>query len=399
MKRFVFVCALISVFASFSAAAEFAWVEAEKPADSNFKWKSTGWPAAERFSGDAWLLQTDRKNLDDAGLQLQYDVNVPKDGAYDVWLRIGYEWIRPKVAWQFDGGKWTTVGLGKPPAGDTPAGKVDYHRLATNVKGLADWTEVSWWNVGTATLKAGKRKLNLKFTRTEQANPLLALDAVCLVAGKWTPEGRLKPGEQYAAEDDRKAAAQVFRLPEPDAASRRVGVQLNGLWQISRHDEPDMDVAPTAPLAKMPPADELHWMGIAVPDSLWKHPETTLAHRVIYRTKVDVPAAHKGRGFKLHFSGTNWIASVFVNGQLAREGPVLRDRYRRDGRQPDASPQHPALAVAMDPVDRADLPVQQRRRCGVGLRHRQPGPAGLRRRRVSGRRIRQDIRGQGTPRS
>jgi hypothetical protein len=40
-------------------------------------------------------------------------------------------------------------------------------------------------------------------------------------------------------------------------------------------------------------------------------------HRLIYRTKIQVPAAAAGRGFQLHFSGTNWIVSVFVNGRLA----------------------------------------------------------------------------------
>ena len=320
MKRFLFVWAVMSMSASFVSAGEFVWVEGEEPAMSNFQWKTTNWPGNEHFSAGKWLLQTDRKNLDENGLQLQYDLDVPKDGTYDLWLRIGYEWVRPKVSWRLDDGKWTTVGLGDPVKDadpDDPGQRVDYHRLSTNVKSWADWTEVAWWNIGTATLRAGKRELHLKFTRTHAPNPLLAMDAICLVAGPWVPEGKLKPGEEYDGQDDRKAAAMVYRLPEPDDGARRVAVQLDGLWQLARYDDPDMDAAPTEPVTGLPADDELHWMGINVPGSLWSHPETTFAHRVIYRTKVDVPAAHKGRGFKLHFSGTNWSVSVFVNGQLA----------------------------------------------------------------------------------
>ena len=88
---------------------------------------------------------------------------------------------------------------------------------------------------------------------------------------------------------------------------------------MARYDDPDMDAAPYAPVVALPaPADyALRWMGVNVPGTLWNKDETAFAHRVIYRTRVDVPAQHEGRAFTLHFSGTNWLASIFVNGTLA----------------------------------------------------------------------------------
>lgn len=317
MKSLAVLTIALAALAPFAYAADFVWVEGENPTESNFQWKATNWPGDEHFSDGRWLLQSNRKNLDENGLQLQYDIDVPSDGRYDLWLRIGYEWIRPKASWRLDDGPWTTVGLGLPQSDDGPEAQVDYHRLSTNVKGWADWAEVAWWDLGTATLKAGRRKLDLQFTRTDQPNPLLALDAVCLAPAGWVPEGRLKPGEQYDSEQDRSAAAKVYGLPAAVEGAERVAVNLTGLWQVSRYDDTSMDTEPTDPVTALPPEARLHWMGINVPGSLWSHPETTFAHRVIYRTRVEVPATHAGRGFKLHFSGTNWIASVFVNGQLA----------------------------------------------------------------------------------
>jgi beta-galactosidase len=62
---------------------------------------------------------------------------------------------------------------------------------------------------------------------------------------------------------------------------------------------------------------DLRWMGFQVPGNPWNTPPLVFGHRLIYRTKVDVPAEAAARGFTLHFSGTHWIASVFVNGQFA----------------------------------------------------------------------------------
>ena len=316
--------AAVALSTSASAAGHFAWVEGESPAQANFEWKATNWPGDERFSGGRWL-HMDRKPLDDNGLRLVYEVALPAAGEYQVWLRMGYEWVRPKVSWRLDEGAWTTVGLGDPaelPAAErerAAALEVDFNRRSTNVKGLQPWVEVAWWHVGGVRAEPGKHRLELRFTRTHVPDPPLALDAICLVAGDWTPEGRLRPGETYDAETDRQAAAQVYELPMPPPDAARSELTLTGLWQVARFDDPEMAAAPFEPVARLPEPGEypLRWTAIPVPQPLSKHPEMGFAHRAIYRTRVRVPEAHRGRGFTLHFSGLNWIASVFVNGRLA----------------------------------------------------------------------------------
>lgn len=135
--------------------------------------------------------------------------------------------------------------------------------------------------------------------------------------GPWS-EGPFKPGETYDDEADRRAAENVFVLPAA-TGQQRAGVELSGAWQVARYDDPNMDVDTYKPVAKLPaPADyPLRWMAFEVPGNPWAKPPLVFGHRLIYRTRVRVPDDHAGRGFQLHFSGTNWIMSVFVNGQIA----------------------------------------------------------------------------------
>jgi len=323
--RSLAVAAVVLAVSLPALGADYAWVEGERPLKANFKWKPGGAKVAGILSDDKMLYQdlpegAGRPKLTEQTLDLEYELNVPKDARYDVWLRIGFEWIRPKVSWRLNGqGRWTTVGLGGQPAAPRKEEGIDYHRLSTNVKCLGFWAEVAWWNLGAAELKAGANRLELRFSAGDTDTPLLALDVVALVSGGWTPEGKLKPGQEYDGPDDRKAAAQVFELPKPTGPANRAAVALTGLWQVARYDDPDMDQHATEPLTVVPKPDlhALHWMGIQVPLSLWNHPETAMGHRVIYRTRLHVPAEHRGRGFYLHFSGTNWLVAVLIDGKLA----------------------------------------------------------------------------------
>ncbi len=299
------------------------WIEGEKPSSASFSWKAAGAARSELLSENRWLMAEERLVLPDDGVRATYNVNVPKTATYTVWLRIGFEWIRPRVAWKIDEGPWTTVGSArtperneKPPKDAPPS---DLERRTTNVVELAEWNEVAWWNVGEARCEAGPHRLHVRFLKSSVKNPLIALDVVSLVAGPWTPDGALKPGERYDHERDRRAARQVFRLEKPAAAATRTDLTLTGLWQIARYDDPDMNLRAREPLERLPSKKEydLAWRGVPVPSSVWNDFGMGFAHRVIYRTKVHVPAEHAGRGFTLHFSGTNWLASVFVNGALA----------------------------------------------------------------------------------
>lgn len=322
--RKLFCILLCAYFCSSSWGREFIWIEGEQPAKASFEWSAAGVERSELLSEDRWLIGKERINLPDEGLTAEYDVDVSIPGKYTLWLRVGFEWVRARVAWRFDDGPWTLVGIGatlddKELKKVAQLPKPDIERRTTNVKYVGVWNEVAWWNTGRAQLSAGKHRLHLRFTKTHIDNPIIAIDAIALVQGHWTPEGKLKPGERYDGPDDIAAAEKVYDLPTPPSDDARSEVTLTGLWQIARYDDLDMNINPYEPVEKIPPEDEygLNWMGIDVPGDAARHPEIVFGHRVIYRTKVRVPGDCTGRGFHLHFSGTNWIVSVFVNGQLA----------------------------------------------------------------------------------
>ena len=142
---------------------------------------------------------------------------------------------------------------------------------------------------------------------------LYASDALCLTAaGSWTPNSHWKPDESGCTAVDDAAASHVFALPEARDAGGRVSVDLKGQWEICRADEqaPGEVAAPIADF----PADP-HWTAIAVPgDKNELRPDLLFAHRVWYRTHVDVPKSLAGRSFQLTFPQNNLNTTVVVNG-------------------------------------------------------------------------------------
>ncbi len=291
-------------------AAPYVWVEAEEPASINFEDYWTGSDRAHLLSGDKWLAANFAANalakqMPEGGFQFTYDLAAPEAGEYHAWARVGMEWIRSPFQWRIGDGEWR---------------EGPHQALTTNVMELKTWNEVAWLDLGKVQLKRGPAKLAVRYMEIGEGNKSLwiALDCFAFVTDPWVPEGRLKPGEQYDAEIDRQAAAHVFKFPEPVSGAARSELELNGPWQVARYDDTDMDADRFTPVQKVPAPDvyPLRWRGIELPGSQWSVDGLNLAHRTVYRTRADVPAGYKGRGFKLHFSGTNWIASVFVNGRL-----------------------------------------------------------------------------------
>ncbi|MGD8240751.1 MAG: glycoside hydrolase family 2 TIM barrel-domain containing protein, partial [Armatimonadota bacterium] len=308
----VIALALIAfTLASACHAAEpsvYVWVEAEKAASMNVEFERET-PRSGLLSDGMWI----RKSLSGGeiaravpaeGILLQYTLPVREGGRYDVWARVGFEWARAPFEWRIGATQWAKVGT---------------DAQSTNVMELGEWMEVAWLKLGAVALDPGDETLEIRYREpNEGGRMLMALDCFALMKGDWVPEGPLKPGETYDSDIDRQAAAKAYGLPAPTSVAR-TEVQLSGLWQVARYDDLDMDQGAWEPVPALPSQDDypLRWMGIDVPSSLWNKPETIFAHRVIYRTQVNVPAAHRGRGFSLHFSGTNWLVSVFVNGKLA----------------------------------------------------------------------------------
>ena len=107
-----------------------------------------------------------------------------------------------------------------------------------------------------------------------------------------------------------------FGFPNaPEDPALRVSCDLSGSWECARFDDPNMDRDPLEPVRALPADfDGMTWAEIAVPgDAFAVRPEMDGCHRFFYRTRVRVPVAYAGRGAFLHFSGTNYIVSVFVN--------------------------------------------------------------------------------------
>ncbi|MFW6107437.1 MAG: glycosyl hydrolase 2 galactose-binding domain-containing protein [bacterium] len=297
--------------AAANAAAPFVWVEAEDTAETNFKHfevSSMGKP--QLLSGGQWIMKgmgpdEVKKLVPEEGVRLRYKADVPQAGSYTLWVRIGWYGARANCRVRVGEGPWRELPKTLP---------------TINLMELGFFCEASWANLGTVDLQAGETTVEVHFPKTkgEKERMLCALDCFALIQGKFTPEGAFKPGETYDGPDDRRAASQVFELPPPEGVER-TAVKLDGLWQVARYDDPDMDEDAYVPVQELPAPDEvrLRWMGFEVPGNPWQSPPLVFGHRLIYRTRVRVPAEHRGRGFKLHFSGTHWIVSVFVNGRLA----------------------------------------------------------------------------------
>ena len=298
--------------AAYAAPPTSLWIEGEKPDAANFEFQKTGFGEKSVLSGGLWLQKSvDGKEnvlkaLPTEGGVLTYNLDVKEAGDYEVWARIGFEKSRAPFEWRLGTGAWQKV---------TP----ETH--TTNLMRLATWVEVAWLKLGKNPLASGKTTLEFRYKEANGDRLLIALDAITLVKGAFVPEGLLKPGETYTREQDKKAEAQIYHLPETSANGKRVSVTLNGLWKVARFDDPDMDVRPYVPVTELPkPEGEnaypLRWLGVNVPSNSFDTPELHFGNRIIYETKIEIPASAKGRSFTLHFSATNWIVSVFVNGRF-----------------------------------------------------------------------------------
>ena len=303
--------ALTAAPATALSAADYVWLEGESPATKNFEVKASGWGNQQYLSKETWLHVTVDKDMEktvpEGGIVLAYDFEAPSAGRYEVWNRIGFEFVRSPFQWRIDQGEWRDV---------APTD------LTTDLMEISLWCEVAWLKMGEADLAKGKHTLAIRLpvTYKEQDGKklpqriLYASDALCLSKGAFRPHSHFKPDEAYEAEIDKAAAAQVFEVKSGAAGDERIETPLSGTWQIARSDEQAIEDR-AGPVKALPPAGTLFWTGIKVPgDRNVLRPELVFAHRYFYRTRIKVPADLKGRGFVLHFPSVNMIAAVFVNG-------------------------------------------------------------------------------------
>jgi len=284
------------------------WVEAESArsvAGAEVK------PSPNRpgvLSGGLWMTHSIASGAKPGdAVSLTMDFSAPEAGRYALWARVGFEWVRADMAVRIDGGEWHAM----PAAHAT-----------TNLVELGVWAEVAWDRGPVVALTAGPHVLEVRFTTPPGSDRFLfGLDCIALIPEgmAWAPDGALKPGEQYDEEVDRRAASVVHALQGPGAAGARTEQSLDGLWQVARYDDPDMNADTYEPVRALPAdsAGALHWRGVKVPADAWtERADLSFGHRLVYRTRVDVPSSLAGHSFLLRFGGHAWITSVFVNGQF-----------------------------------------------------------------------------------
>lgn len=320
--RFISSFSLVALVAGSAVAAAdtvpaYIWLEGEKPASvmGVTKWDATGWGRKELLSGETWLqinVGEDKAATDIAaeGVVVRYTFDVTTPGAYQLWNRVGYEFVRSPFEWRVDGGAWSTV---KPDD------------LTTDLQALETWNEVAWIKMGDApNLSAGSHAIEIRLAKRTKADGkpdkvLYASDALCLTNGNFYPNSKYKPGEERNTPEDKQARDNVFVLSAgnastPTSSGLRSTIKLAGLWEVCRADE-QLPKTVAEPFTDVP--EKPIWTAIPVPsDKNESRPDLLFAHRLWYRTRVNVPADMAGKAFTINFPQNNLNTTIVVNGEL-----------------------------------------------------------------------------------
>ena len=288
------------------AQKNYVWVEGETPSAANFKVSVSGWGHSEFLSGAKWLqvsVEADKveKEVPTEGVLLSYNLVTGKSGKYEVWNRIGYEFVRSAFDWRIDAGAWKSV---------SP------NELTTDLMELQDWNEVAWLKLGEQTLSAGAHKLIVRLPKSKDVKGkferiLYASDAICLSSVPFHPNSHFKPDDSFRDSRDSAASNKIYEFPPESVKVSNSEISLEGDWEVCRNDE-RLPGEVATPIKDFPASP--HWKAIHVPGDKMQNPELVLAHRLWYRCRVKVPAGLTGRSFQIAFPQNNLNTTVFVNG-------------------------------------------------------------------------------------
>jgi len=292
-------------FCARAAAPAYIWLESES-AKTSFKADLGDWGRARFLSDGKWIhisVEEDKveKEVPDPGILLEYTFQSLKTSRYEVWNRIGFEFVRSVFEWRIDEEPWK---------------KASPEELTTDLMEMGFWCEVAWLKLGDAEVSTGSHRLQIRLPKTKDEKGkwrrvLYASDALCLHEGPFHPNSRFRPDESGREPADEAATKVVFQVPEA-RAPERVSVKLAGVWEIARDDEQlPGDVA--EPIKELPPHPV--WRAIQVPGDKNKLREDLLfAHRFWYRIRLAIPASLAGRAFYLDFPYNNLNTTLYVNG-------------------------------------------------------------------------------------
>jgi len=305
--RFMIAAVLAVVVASEAGAGEFVWLEGES-GQANVKVNNAGWGNVQFLSEGKWMhisLDADKVEAEikaDAAV-VQYPFQITQQARYEVWNRIGFEFARSPFDFRIDNGPWKTISPDD---------------LTTDLMEVAFFCEVAWIKMGDVDLTPGGHTIEIRLPKSRDKEGkvqriLYASDAICIHEGEFHPHSRYRPNETGRDARDEAAADIVFRLPVAPAG-QRASVRLKGLWEVTRDDEqaPGEVAAPILALPKV-----TFFKAIDVPsDKNESRKDLVFAHRLWYRSRVEVPAGMAGRAFYMDFPLNNLNTTVYVNGVL-----------------------------------------------------------------------------------
>jgi hypothetical protein len=308
MSPALFACAAALSLSQSSAPqpGDVHWLEGESAAFSE-PMKAESWGQGALLSGGRWLtLAVGEGDVDQRfptdGPSFTLAVPASSSGKRNLWARLGYEGARSPFSWRIGTGSWQRV---EPTA------------LTQDLAYLGEWVDAGWLKLGEAEVPPAGASIEFQIHKTKDSQGktqrlLFGLDTLALAVGEFLPNGPYAPGQKRGHPDDAAAAETVFAVQD-GPTSGRVETPLKGLWQVAREDE-IMPGPVAAPMAA-PPAKGLFWTGIQIPsDRNQSRPDLTFAHRLWFKTRVNVPLGSPAKGHFIHFPLNSLNTTVYVNG-------------------------------------------------------------------------------------
>ncbi|MEI6914011.1 MAG: hypothetical protein WCL39_02650, partial [Armatimonadota bacterium] len=178
----------------YSHATPYIWVEAEDRIDSNFNYSRLG--GIPGLGGGAFLgLETAVEPPSDTGWFAQYRIDVPKGGAYQMWVRENYMGYSSPSSWRIDDGEWMQASaqlLAEDP------------QVVTLYNAVEDTRQIfAWYHYGAAKLSEGRHTITLRVdkkrgkglavTMADDRQYAKLVDCFLLTQGGFTPSGNSKP--------------------------------------------------------------------------------------------------------------------------------------------------------------------------------------------------------------
>lgn len=218
----------------------FVWVEGESALETNVPNKMTN-PAQKWLNGDNISLLSGGDTL--AGLAkasafpkpcyANYRFDSPAAATYKAWFRHGSMTAIGAFRYRFLrlGGDGQPV---KKLGAEDGWLRFDTSAQVSDIITIGQFRTLGWSKQAEVRLEKGAYALELQFTGPNpsragdpNADVWVSIDAICLVAGAFTPQGALKPGEAEAAAGAHEAAGYVWIEAE---AAEHTNVSPPSLW-------------------------------------------------------------------------------------------------------------------------------------------------------------------------